>query len=201
MQRIETLIGLTLVAVAGCASPKEAAAPKAEAPTVVPAEKKSPPQTSKLEPYSCGTVQRLHTLDGIFAGSQPAADDLRHAKENGITTVLNLRPTSEDAGFDEAALVAELGMKYEHVPFATPSELTDEVFDRTRAVLRDTSKRPVFFHCNSGNRVGAIWAAYRVLDSGLTWDAALAEAKEVGLKTPAFEQRAKEYVEKMRTKG
>jgi uncharacterized protein (TIGR01244 family) len=200
MQRIATAIGLVLLALAGCGPAQDTKPTHAKAPATPQVETKTPPKVAKLEPYTCGTVQRLHTLDGIFAGSQPAADDLRHAKENGIKTILNLRPTSEDAGFDEAALVAQLGLTYELIPFATPAELTDDVFERARAVLRDTTKRPVFFHCNSGNRVGAIWAAYRVLDGGQTWDAALEEAKQVGLKTPAFEQRAKEYVEKMRAK-
>lgn len=201
MHRIELVVGLAVLAVAGCAPAQEASVTKpATTAAVTTRETKAPPRVAKLEPYSCGTVQRLHTLDGIFAGSQPAADDLRHAKENGITTVLNLRPTSEDVGFDEAALVAELGLKYHLIPFASPAELTDEVFERARAVLRDPSNRPVFLHCNSGNRVGAIWIAYRVLDGGLTWDAALEEAQQVGLKTPAFEQRAKEYVQRKQSK-
>ncbi len=200
MKRLETAIGLVLLALASCGPAKDTKPTQAKAPATPQVETKAPPKVAKLEPYTCGTVQRLHTLDGIFAGSQPAADDLRHAKENGIRTILNLRPKSEDPGFDEAALVAELGLEYELIPFAAPAELTDEVFERARAVLRDTSRRPVFLHCHSGNRVGAIWAAYRALDGGLSWDAALEEAKQVGLKTPALEQRAKEYVDKMRAK-
>jgi hypothetical protein len=53
-------------------------------------------------------------------------------------------------------------------------------------------------HCHSGNRVGAIWLAWRVLDGGLAWDKALDEAHEVGLKTPAFETRVKDYVERQK---
>jgi uncharacterized protein (TIGR01244 family) len=154
--------------------------------------------SERLEPYACGTVERLHTWSGLFLGSQPAADDLRHAKENGIKTILNLRPKTEDPGFDEAALVAELGMEYRNLPFASPAELTDEVLDASRALLRDEAKRPMFVHCHSGNRVGAIWLAFRALDGKLAWDAAVAEARDVGLKTPALEQRVKEYVEKTR---
>jgi uncharacterized protein (TIGR01244 family) len=186
-----TLGLLALTFFAGCGGNKQATAPIAPAAKTTAA-------TVKLEPYSCGTVERLHTWNGIFAGSQPAAQDLRHAKENGIKTILNLRPKSEDPGFDEAALVGELGLEYHNIPFGSPAELTDAVFDQARAVLRDESKRPVFVHCHSGNRVGAIWLAFRMLDGGLAWDAALEEAKDVGLKTPALEQRAKEYVEHVR---
>jgi len=180
---------------AGCAEKKHPSAPE-PALTTSPAPAPGPAAPKdRLEPYSCGTVERLHTWNGIFAGSQPAAEDLRHAKENGIQTLLNLRPASEDPGFDEAALTKELGLEYHNLPFASPVELTDAVFDQSRALLRDQSKRPMFVHCHSGNRVGAIWLAFRVLDGGLAWEAALAEAKDVGLKTPALEKRAREYVE------
>ena len=186
-------------------SPKETEAgpPSAEAATP-PEELAGAPaataevQPEALEPYSCGTVERLHTWNGIFAGSQPAADDLRHARENGIKTVINLRPSSEDAGFDEAVLVAELGMEYHNVPFAAPDELTDAVFEQARALLRDETKRPVFLHCHSGNRVGAVWLAFRALDGGLAFEDALEEAKQVGLKSAPLEQRAREYVERVR---
>jgi len=186
--------GSVVILTAGC---KKEQAPAAASGGVAesPAAKEPAKPTEALEKYSCGTVERLHTWNGIFAGSQPAADDLRHAQANGIKTILNLRPKSEDPGFDESALVAELGMEYHLLPFATPAELSDDIFEKARAILRDESKRPLFFHCKSGNRVGAIWLAFRVLDGGSTIDAALEEAKQVGLKTPALEQRAREYIE------
>jgi uncharacterized protein (TIGR01244 family) len=180
-------------ALADC-SPKES---EAAGPAAAPAPEAAG-ATEVLEEYACGTVERLHTWNGIFAGSQPAAQDLHLARENGIQTVVNLRPASEDPGFDEAALVEGLGMEYRSIPFASPEELTDAAFEEARAVLRDESRRPLFLHCNSGNRVGAIWYAFRALDGGLTSEEALAEAKRVGLKSPAFEQRAREYVERTR---
>jgi uncharacterized protein (TIGR01244 family) len=180
-------LGLLAIATLGCRKEEPAA-------SVAPTQER----TEKLEKYSCGTVERLHTWNGIFAGSQPAADDLHHAQANGIKTIVNLRPKSEDPGFDEEALVAQLGMEYHVLPFATPAEMSDELIDNARALLRDPAKRPLFLHCHSGNRVGAIWLAFRVLDGGLTMEAALDEAKQVGLKTPTLEQRAKEYVERAR---
>jgi uncharacterized protein (TIGR01244 family) len=197
-----TLVVLSLVLSGGCALEKPAAAANpsaAKAGSTAPASgaPKVAAASDKLEPYSCGTVERLHTWNGIFAGSQPAAEDLQHAKDNGIKTILNLRPKTENAGFDEAALTAKLGLAYHNIPFASPAELTDAVFDDTRALLRDEAKRPLFIHCHSGNRVGAVWLAFRVLDGGVPWDAALVEAKEVGLKTPTLQERAKEYVDRV----
>ena len=195
-------LALFALALLGCASNEKAPAPRAAAPESAVVTPPALPfeaaaRTEQLEPYSCGTVERLHAWNGIFAGSQPNAQDLRHAGENGVKTVINLRPKGEDPGFDEAALAGELGLEYHNIPFATPAELTDEAFEQARALLRDESKRPVFLHCHSGNRVGAIWVAFRVIDGGLPWDAALDEAKEVGLKSPVLEQRAREYVERV----
>jgi hypothetical protein len=36
-----------------------------------------------------------------------------------------------------------------------------------------------------------------VLDGGLAYEAALAEAKTVGLKLPAYEEKARDYIERM----
>lgn len=75
-------------------------------------------------------------------------------------------------------------------------KLTDKVFDETRKLLNDKAKRPLILHCASANRVGAVWLAHRVLDGGLKYEEALSELKTVGLKLPAFEQKAKDYIER-----
>jgi len=157
---------------------------------------KTPPKTEQLEPYACGTVQRLHTLGNIFVGSQPAADDLKHAKENGIKTIVNLRMPDELKEFDEPALVKSMGMQYESFPFSSPDDLSDATIDGARRVLNDANAKPIFMHCHSGNRAGAIWLAWRALDGGLAWDKALDEAHTVGLKTVGFESKVKDYVER-----
>lgn len=195
-----SIAAMSVLALASCT--KSTPTPAANTPAAQPElAGKTPPRVEKLEPYACGTVERLHTWNGIFIGSQPGSDDLKHAHENGVKTILDLRPASEDRGFDEAARVSELAMEYVHMPVGSPADLTDETFERARAVLRDDSKRPVFVHCQSGNRAGAVWAAFRALDGGLSWEAALAEAKQVGLKGPALEQRAHDYVVQMKARA
>jgi uncharacterized protein (TIGR01244 family) len=150
--------------------------------------------TEKLEPYECGTITRLHTLGGVFLASQPKPEDLAQAKKGGVRTVINLRHPAEIKDFDEEKVVKAEGLAYISIPFEGPAELTDAVFDRVRETLK-SAERPILLHCSSANRVGAVWIPYRVLDGGLSWDAAVAEAKTVGLKSPDYEKRAKEYVE------
>lgn len=149
--------------------------------------------TETLEPYECGTITRLHTLGGVFLASQPKPEDFVQAKKGGVKTVINLRHENENKEFDEAQVVKAEGLEYINLPFNGADEMTDEVLDQARHLL-NTAPRPILLHCSSANRVGAVWLPYRVLDGGLSWDEALAEAKIVGLKSPDYEQRARDYI-------
>lgn len=144
-------------------------------------------------------MQRLHTLNNIFLASQPSPADFEQAKNGGIRTVINLRHEDETKDFNERDVIKRLGLNYYNPAFSGPAELTDHIFDRTRELLRD-AERPILLHCSSANRVGAIWLAYRVLDNGLSVDQALTEARTVGLKSPAYEQIARDYIKRMRSK-
>jgi uncharacterized protein (TIGR01244 family) len=143
------------------------------------------PKPGQLESYQCGKVERLHTFDGIFLASQPTADDLKLASDNGIKTVINLR-NKDELDWDEEAHVKKLGMEYVNVPFRSAAELTDEKFDKVRKILTDKTKKPILLHCSSANRVGAMWLAHRILDHNLSHAEAVKEAETVGLKLPAL---------------
>jgi uncharacterized protein (TIGR01244 family) len=180
--------GLALLAAcAGSPEPQPAPKPAPAAATQIPG-------APTLEPYQCGDVQRIHTFQGIFLASQPTPVDFEHAQKGGIKTVVNLRHHSEVKDFDEAAVVTALGLTYVNLPWNGPDELSDAVFDRGRELL-NTAERPLMMHCSSANRVGPIWIAWRILDGGATWEAAYAEAVQIGMRTPAYADKAKAYVE------
>lgn len=145
-----------------------------------------------------GNIERLHIRDDVYLASQPAPADLEQAQRRGVKTVINLRRPDE-LDWDEKATAAELRMTYHNVPFQTPDEMTDETLDRLRSLLRDPQNRPLLLHCSSANRVGAVWWAYRVLDEGADLDAALIEARQVGLSRPGHEAKARQYIEKNRS--
>ncbi len=149
--------------------------------------------TEALEPYECGSVQRLHTMGGVFLASQPQPDDFAQAKKGGVKSVINIRHEDEDPTFDERRAIADLGLNYYNPAFNGPEEFTDAVIDENLRLLR-TVERPVLYHCASANRVGAVWYIYRRIDGGLSHEAALAEAKTVGLKSPDYERMAADYV-------
>jgi uncharacterized protein (TIGR01244 family) len=160
----------------------------ADTPTTKPAD-------DVLKPATCGKIARVHRLADVYLAGQPTAEDLAEAKKLGIKTVLNLRPDAELKGFDERSAVEAAGLAYVHIPFSGADDLNDEIFDKAREQLK-TVERPLLFHCASANRVGALWLPYRALDNGITYDAALAEAKQVGLRAPGMETKAKDYIER-----
>jgi uncharacterized protein (TIGR01244 family) len=160
---------------------------------------KAAPGADVLEPYQCGDVQRIHAFQGMFLASQPTPVDFEHAQENGIKTVVDLRHRAEHKDFDEAAHVTKLGITYVNLPWNGPDELTDAVLDQGRELLA-RGERPMMVHCSSGNRIGPLWIAWRVLDGKVSFEQAHGEAVQIGMKTPAYAEKAKAYVER-RMKG
>lgn len=181
MRVVIALAGLLL------ASPAAYSAPAAE-----------PEQATAIQPATLGSTMRVHEFDGALLAGQPAAADLVLARERGVTTVISLRRDSEPIGYDERAEAERLGLNYRSIPWGDPSELTDEVFAQVREVLSQTA-RPLLLHCGSGNRVGAVWIPWRVLDGGMSYEDALAEARVIGLTTPAYEEKARAYVERQQS--
>jgi uncharacterized protein (TIGR01244 family) len=162
------------------------------AASAVPASPGEKPKRA-LEPASLGSTENVHRFGEIWLAGQPGRDDLEIAKQLPIRTVINLRKKSE-IDWDEEATVRALGMIYVSVPFQTPEELTDAVFDAARHALTFEENAPLLLHCASANRVGTIWLAHRVLDDGLAYEDALREVETVGLKSAAFREKAKDYI-------
>lgn len=94
----------------------------------------------------------------LLTAGQPSPADFEALAAAGLKHVINLRPSTEDAGFDEAALAAKLGLSYTVVPVAGPGELN---LARTRELdtaLAKSDGQPTLVHCASSNRVGALLA-------------------------------------------
>ena len=127
-------------------------------------------------------------------GATPVAA-LPELKKNGFVSVINFRTAQESgANIDEAkAKAAEVGLKYIHIPFQAP---TPEVADAFLKAVGDRSNQPVYIHCASANRVGAMWFIKRVKLDGWDTDRAMKEAETIGLKAPNLRQFALDYVKK-----
>ncbi len=174
------------------ATSPQASSPRASSPKALTVKK------MELQKKPLGDIQPIHVLGDIYLAGQPTPEDLLLLKQEGIKTIITLRKSSE-ISWDEATAVTQQGMKFVEVPFQAPEELKPEIFDKVLKVFRDKKRGPTVLHCASSNRVGAIWYAYRVLDGKLTPEAALKEAKIVGLRTQGYLDQAQVYVEKIQS--
>ncbi len=126
--------------------------------------------------------------DDFFIGGQPTEQALRDLKAKGVTTVVNLRMPQEMAqiGFDEAALLKELGITYVHIPMRGsaenpygPAQL--DTFARTLA----SANGKVLLHCTIAWRASHLWAAYLIRERKVPVEAALAQTRRINLRDEA----------------
>ena len=149
-----------------------------------------------ITPITVGETINVTTLgDSIYFAGQPSAEDLAIFASLGVKTVLNIRtpPEMEGLGFDEEASVEAAGMTYVHVPMGrempSPTDL-ERIFE----TLDGAQDGPVLFHCGSSNRVGSVWAVYRGVREGLEVDDAIEAGRVAGLRAPALERAARDYL-------
>lgn len=136
-------------------------------------------------------------LPTLVAGGQPAEAHFRALREAGVEVVLDIRDPRERRGFDQPALMAELGFDYEVVP-VTDWTVNDETMERILEVLKRNTGRQTVFHCNSGNRIGGPLVAHLMLEHGMTEEDATTAALRCGLRGAGILQWGLAYV---RAKG
>lgn len=111
----------------------------------------------------------------IERGAQPTEAGFAQLKQQGVNTVINLRPEEQW----EEPMVKAQGMKYVYMPLpAVGAPTNDQALQFLRTVT-DPANGKVFFHCQHGaDRTGAMAAAYRIAAQGWTADQAIAEMTE-----------------------
>ncbi len=122
--------------------------------------------------------------DDMFIAGQPTERGLRELKAQGVTTVVNLRTPEEmeKVGFDEAALVKELGMRYVHLPMRGTKELPyspERLAEFSKAVNETNGK--VLLHCTVAWRASHLWAAYLIQERGIPVEQALTHTRAINL--------------------
>lgn len=118
---------------------------------------------------------------GFACGGQPDPGQLTAAASAGVRNIINLRPPSEDHGYDEPAKAEELGLDYTVLPIAGGADLNRENAAKLDALLADAGDKPTLIHCASGNRVGALMALRAAWVQGKDKTAALETGRCWGL--------------------
>ncbi len=124
----------------------------------------------------------------LFIAGQPTEKALRDLKAKGVTTVINLRMPEEmkQIGFDEAALLKELGMNYVHIPMRGTAEnpYGPKQLDQFAAAMASADGK-VLLHCTVAWRASHIWAAYLIHDRGVPVATAIAQTRSINLRDDA----------------
>ncbi len=140
------------------------------------------------------TIRNFLRVNPDFCtAGQPDLEELSQLKDQGIRSVLNLRPQAEYDATEEEVGVKALGMKYFNIPIVG-SAIKDEQVELFLTLGDQVENRPMFIHCASANRVGALWMIRRVLRDGWTTADAETEAAKVGLRSPGLKEFALGYI-------
>ncbi len=124
----------------------------------------------------------LPVFDDVYSAGQPTEADLAALARTGVRTIINLRHPTESTDFDEANVVATLGMRYANIPVSGTQDLTRETIANFSRELTDARSRgPVLIHCGSANRVGAVIALEQAWVQRQNTGAALAAGRAAGL--------------------
>ena len=136
---------------------------------------------------SAGLFQAVYARvgDDLFIAGQPSERALRDMKARGVTTIINLRMPQEmeRIGFDEAKLIAELGMKYVHIPMRGgngENAYSPETLRKVAEAMKAADGK-VLLHCTIAWRASHIWAAYLIQEHGIPDAEALAHARAINL--------------------
>lgn len=141
-----------------------------------------------------GAVNVTRVDATVMCGGATTAEAYPELRKRGFASVINLRRETEQGVDIPGAKVAATaaGLKYIHLPLdgAKPDP---KVADAFLAAVTDKANQPVYIHCGSANRVGAMWLIKRMVVDG--WDAARAteEARAIGLTSDALRQFAVDY--------
>ena len=128
-----------------------------------------------------GLPNLMNPATGYVSGGQPDPTQLEAAAGAGVRRVINLRPPSEDAGYDEPAKAAALGLDYEVLAIAGAQDLSRANAERLDALLSAGGEKPTLIHCASGNRVGALMALRAAWLQGKSTEESLEIGRRWGL--------------------
>ncbi|HEV2179297.1 MAG TPA: protein tyrosine phosphatase family protein [Gemmatimonadaceae bacterium] len=149
----------------------------------------SGPLASVPAPVSLDTTGRFRAAfsrvgDDVYLAGQPTERGLRELHDQGVTTVVNLRTPEEmkGVGFDEQALVEQLGMTYVYLPVrgGEPYPYSPETVKKFADAMART-KGKILLHCTIAWRASHLWAAYLIAERDVPVEAALKNAEAINL--------------------
>jgi protein tyrosine phosphatase (PTP) superfamily phosphohydrolase (DUF442 family) len=128
-----------------------------------------------------GVINANQALPHVVTAGQPGPAHFRALRDAGVDVVIDIRDPMEPRGYDQPALMQELGFEYVVIP-VSDATLTDTTLDRVTEAVRSAGARPTLVHCASGNRVGGAMIPHLMLDQGFDEEDATMAAMRMGLR-------------------
>jgi len=145
------------------------------------------------------TDKTMRINDQVTVGPQPSEEEISKLHQEGFQSIVNFRtegeeeqPLSPDA---ERKKVESAGMTYLSIPVSMKSMDPAQV-DQFCSQFKDLPK-PLYAHCKTGKRAGAMVMMHMAVESGMTGDQTLQKAQEMGFECDKEELKAfvKNYVD------
>ncbi len=165
MMRRALVLSLLALFAMSCNQDKKAETTPTAAAEATPAEAPAAAETKPAEAAppapaltSIAILNAKTPTPGVITGGQPTEEQLQQAKDSGVKVVVNLRAKGEKGELvNEGEKVAELGMKYVHMPIESKAwnGLNE---DNAKKLAELLTEGPVLVHCTSGERAGALFA-------------------------------------------
>jgi uncharacterized protein (TIGR01244 family) len=125
-------------------------------------------QDDVIGPEYWGAASNVTHVRHLYFSEQPDRAALQRAKENGISTVINLHEPDE-SDWNEQVVVEQLGLTYINVPISSQSNTLDpQAIAAISAAVEASNGAPVLLHCSTGNRAAAWFAVHLVEDHRLS---------------------------------
>lgn len=144
-------------------------------------------------------MSSLKINDAVTVGGQLTQPALEELAQKGFRSVVNFRAADEEEGQwhpdDEGEAVRVQGMTYRHIPVSM-NAMDPAAVDEFRSRFAQLPK-PVYAHCKSGTRAGAMVMMDLACRQGLSGEETLAKAEELGFKCdkPELRQFVSQYVD------
>lgn len=182
---------MSLVILLSLAACNSEAAPEATTPTEATSSLQSLGFQNEAGPEGVRNYTRVDATIACAGATPPGA--MADLRTRGFNTVINFRTSGErGASVDAGRTAAEAaGLRYVHLPFRDP---TNEIVESFLQTVADPVNQPVYIHCGSANRVGAMWLIKRVVQDGYSVENATAEAEAIGLSSAGLRNFALDYV-------
>lgn len=143
-------------------------------------------------------AKRMQFSNDVTVGPQPDREELHKLPAEGFRSVVNFRTDGEDeqpiSPEQEREVVEQAGLQYLHIPVSMKN-MDQSTVDSFREHYAQLPK-PVFAHCKSGKRAGAMLMMHTAVEKNMSGEQALDQAKQMGFECdkPELVNLVKQYV-------